>query len=121
MDTKEYLIKTVKEWVRLDNEMRTLQKEIAQRKNDKKKVSSILMGIMKNNEVDCVDLKDGQLCYVKKNVKKPITKTMLLGVLEKYFNGDQLKAAELNNYITDSRETAITETIVRKIDKGSAE
>ena len=33
METKEHLINKIKEWVKIDNEMRTLQKEMTKRKN----------------------------------------------------------------------------------------
>lgn len=115
METKEHLIKTIKDWVKLDNEIRTLQKEQVQRKNDKKKVSTQLMEIMKKNEIDCFDINDGQICYSKKNIKKPITKKVLMGVLSKYFKGDTLKASELNEFIIENREEIVKETIVRKI------
>jgi hypothetical protein len=67
-NTKDHLIKTIKNWVRLDNEMRTLQNELKQRKLEKKKVSVSLMDIMKNNEIDCFDINDGQICYTRKNL-----------------------------------------------------
>lgn len=114
-NTKEHLIKTIKNWVRLDNEMRTLQNELKQRKLEKKKVSITLMDIMKNNEIDCFDINDGQICYTRKNVKKPITKKMLMDTLSKYFKGDILKASELNDFIIENREETVKESIVRKI------
>lgn len=117
METKEQLTKTVKDWVRLDNEIRALQKEQVARKNDKKLISSTLMEIMKKNEIDCFDLKDGQICYNKKNVKKPITKKVLMNVLSKYYNGDMLKATHLNNFIIENREDSVSESIVRKFTK----
>jgi hypothetical protein len=117
MDTKEHLIKTIKEWVRLDNEIRKLQKEEKQRKNDKKNISNTLMEIMKKNEIDEFDINDGQICYTKKNIKKPITQKILMNVLSDYFKGDTLKASELNEYIRDNREEIVKETIVRKINK----
>lgn len=119
MDTKDTLIKTVKEWVKLDNEIRTLQKEQLQRKTEKKTLSNTLIEIMRNNEIDCFDINDGQICYNKKNVKKPITKKVLMDTLAKYFKGDLLKASQLNDFIIENREEVIKETIVRKIDKGS--
>lgn len=115
--TKEQLVKTIKEWVKLDNEIRTLQKEQTKRKNDKKEISAVLMDIMKQNSVDCFDLNDGQICYTKKNVKKPITKKMLMETLSNYFDGDLLKASELNNYIIDNRVEEVKESITRKINK----
>jgi len=117
MDTKEHLIKTIKEWVRLDNEIRKLQKEEKQRKDDKKNISNVLMEIMKKNEIDVFDINDGQICYSKKNIKKPITQKVLMDVLSDYFKGDTLKASELNEYIKDNREEVVKESIVRKINK----
>lgn len=117
MDTKEHLIKTIKEWVRLDNDIRKLQKEEKQRKNDKKNISNVLIEIMKKNEIDVFDINDGQICYSKKNIKKPITQKILMNVLSDYFKGDMLKATELNEFIRDNREEVIQETIVRKITK----
>jgi hypothetical protein len=40
-----------------------------------------------------------------------------MNVLSDYFNGDTLKAAELNEFIRDNREEVIQESIVRKITK----
>ena len=74
METKEQLIKSIKEWVKIDNEIRALQKEVKKRNDEKKNISKNLIDVMKNNEIDCFDLKDGQIMYSKKNVKKPITK-----------------------------------------------
>jgi hypothetical protein len=117
MDTKEHLIKTIKEWVRLDNDIRKLKKEEKMRNDEKKNVSKLLIEIMKKNEIDAFDIKDGQICYTKKSVKKPITKKVLMEVLSKYFKGDTLKASELNEFISENREEVIQESIVRKIAK----
>lgn len=115
METKEELIKTIREWVKIDNDIRTLQKEQYNRKNDKKKLSSLLIEIMKKNEIDCFDINDGQIIYTKKNVKKPITKKMLLDLLGRYYKGDLLKANDINNFIINNRDEKIQEEIVRKI------
>ena len=78
LETLEQLKQTVREWVRLDNEMRTLNKEITARRNEKKTISKRLIEVMRDNKLDIFDLKDGQLMYVKKNKKKPITQKQLL-------------------------------------------
>jgi hypothetical protein len=117
METKEELISAVRDWVKLDNEIRTLQKEQTKRKKDKSLISEKLMNIMKSNEIDCFDLKDGQICYNKKTVKKPITKKNLFDILSKYYDGDILKASKLNDFISDNREETTKETITRKINK----
>jgi len=104
-ETKEDLINTIREWVKIDNEIKQLQGEIVSRKKEKAKISNALMDIMKKNEIDCFDIKDGQIMYNKRNVKKPITKKILTDVLAKYYNGDYNKANELNEYIMENRET----------------
>ena len=117
MENKQQLIDSIKDWVKLDNEIRKLQSEITSRKNEKKNVSTKLMQTMNANNIDCFDIKDGQLCYNKRSVKKPITKKMLMETLSNYFDGDLLKASELNNYIIDNRVEEVKESITRKINK----
>lgn len=116
-ETKEQLIHIIKDWVKMDNEIRALQKEVCSRKKEKTKLSTQLMDVMKENNIDCFDLKDGQLLYVKKNVKKPITKKVLLNILSKYYQGDYMKASEVNDFILNNREETVHESIVHKVDK----
>ena len=59
---------------------------------------------MKSNEIDCIDIKDGQICYNQKSVKKP-TKTYLLNILSKYFEGDLEKAENANDFILNNRRS----------------
>jgi hypothetical protein len=115
LKTKDQLIEKIKEWVKIDNEIRLLQKEQKKRLADKKKVSGELMAVMRTNEIDAFDLNDGQILYDKRNQKKPITKTALLSILTAYYKGDAVKANETNQYILDNREEVVREKIVRKI------
>jgi len=117
LKTKEQLIKTIKEWVKIDNDIRAIKKEATLREKEKKEISKKLMEVMRDNEIDCFDLKDGQITYTKKNVKKPITKKSLLDILSKYCNGDTIKAIEINNFIMDNRAEVVKESIVRRIAK----
>lgn len=120
METKDQLIKNIKEWVKIDNEIRALQKEVRKKQDDKKKISVDLMDVMRKNEIDVFDIKDGQITYAKKSVKKPITKKNLLGILANYCKGDVEKAAEMNQFILDNREEVVKESIVRKIKKDTS-
>jgi hypothetical protein len=118
LQTKDQLIEKIKEWVKVDNDIRTLQKELNQRKNNKKKVSAELIDVMKQNEIEVFRINDGEITYNKRSVKKPITKTALMSILSTYYQGDAAKATEVNNYILENREEVVKEKIVRKI--GSA-
>jgi len=115
METLEQLKQTVREWVRLDNEIRTLNKEIVSRRNDKKLISKSLINVMRENKLDQFDIKDGQLMYIKKNKKKPITQAQLLTLLSTYYKDDISKAEEMHNFLLDNREEVVEEKITRKI------
>tara|TARA_Y200000002_G_scaffold16458_3_gene12850 strand:+ start:1148 stop:1501 length:354 start_codon:yes stop_codon:yes gene_type:complete len=112
---KQQLVQSIREWVKLDNEIRSLKKEQDVRKKQQKSLNETLIDIMKNSDIDCIDIKDGQICYNRKNVKKPITKKYLLDILAKYFEGDIEKAENANDFILNNREEVIKETIVRKL------
>ena len=117
--TKEQLIYTIKEWVRIDNEIRALDKEQKTRKIEKKKLSDNLLNIMKQNEIDCFDINNGKILFQTRKSKKPITKKMLFDVLSKFYNGDYIKTTELNEFISENREEITKECIIRKITKNS--
>jgi len=117
LKTKDQLIEKIKEWVKIDNEIRTLKNEQKKRANEKKKVSVELLRVMRENNIDAFDLNDGQILYEKRNTKKPITKTALLSILTTYYKGDAMKAQETNQYILDNRQEVVSEKIVRKITK----
>ena len=119
LKTKDQLIEKIKEWVKIDNEIRILQKEQTKRRLEKKKVSTELMEVMRSNGIDAFDINDGQIIYDKRNTKKPITKASLMSTLSSYFQGDVLKAGEINKYILDNREDVVKERIMRKINAKS--
>tara|TARA_B100000900_G_scaffold381315_1_gene367667 strand:+ start:401 stop:748 length:348 start_codon:yes stop_codon:yes gene_type:complete len=115
MDEKEILVGTIKKWIKLDNEIKQLQSEQSKRKKIKKELNSTLINIMKKNNIDNIDTKDGtSIMYSEKTVKKPITKKLLSDILAKFYNGDIEKADELNNFILDNRETVTKDVIERK-------
>ena len=120
-DIQNKLIQNVREWVRIDNEIRKLQSEISNRRQEKKILNTVLMDTMKSNNIDCFDLNDGQICYTKKNVKKPINNKILLDILTKYCKGDVVQASEINDYIKENRSEIIKENITRKISKTNAD
>ena len=107
-------VKIVRDWVKLDNEIKSLQKEVNNRKKERTELSKQLITIMKHTNTDCFELKNGVLLYTTKSVKKPITKKILLDILGKYYDGDYMKATEVNDFILNSREEVLKESIIHK-------
>ena len=115
LENIDQLKQTVRDWVKYDNEIRALNVEIANRRTEKTKMSKRLIDVMRDNKLDVFDLKDGQLMYVKKNKKKPISQKQLLTLLSTYYKEDVSKAEEIHNYLLDNREEVVEEKIERKI------
>lgn len=114
MSTKEELVSVIKEWINNDNAIKTLQTELRNKKQKSKLLSNNLIDIMKNNELDCIDTKNGKLIHKVSKTKKPINKQTLLNVLSSYFN-DSDKATEISKYILDNREISTKDYIHRKL------
>lgn len=112
---KAEIIESIKEWMRIDNEIRNLNKEVRDRKTQQTNISKRLMTTMKDNNIDEFNVKEGKLIYSKKQVKKPITKKYLTDVLLKYYDGNAEQATELNSFIDENREATTKESIRRLV------
>ena len=110
-DRRTAMLQVVKTWMKNDNEIRALQKQQQIRKAENNRLSIQLMEIMKENEIDCFEIKNGKIMYKKRTMKKAISKKMLLQVLSTYFRGDEQQAEALNHYIMDNREVVVKETV----------
>jgi len=117
MAQQKDLVDVIKEWVKIDNEIKYLKNEENKRKNQQKIISKNLMKIMSDHKIDEFELKDGKIVYNKRNVKKPLTKKLLLELLTTYYKDDVNKANEINNFLLDNREEKVVETIKREINK----
>jgi hypothetical protein len=117
MSTKEELVSHIKSWISIDNEIIALQRQMKEFKEQKKILTETLVDVMKTNEIDCFDVKEGKLIYSKSKVKKPINKKTLLSALEVYFRDNQELAQNVGEHILNSREETIKENIRRRIEK----
>ena len=117
MSNKEQLITNIKTWIGLDNEIKILQKEIKNRREQKKLLTKELVGVMKNNDIDCWNTGEGKLIYSKTKSKAPLSKKHLLNSLLKFFQDDENTAKELSKFIMETREVKEKENIRRKIPK----
>lgn len=117
METKEELVLNIKEWIKIDTDIATLQKELKEKKQSKKNITESLMTVMKKNEIECFDINGGSLQYKKNIVKKPLTAKTLMASLQSYYATTPQKAEEVTKFLLENREEQTKETIKRKIDK----
>ena len=113
----QHLVQTIKQWLDLEDKISQMSKELRDMRKKKKELNMSLMGVMKENEIDCFDITDGKLMYTKNKVKQALSKKHLLAALGQYFQNDNNKAKEVAGFILESRQVKIKENIKHKIKK----
>lgn len=113
---EENLIQSIKSWMEVDKEIELLQQKMKELKTKKKTINATLTQIMKTNNLDCIDVKSGQIRYIKNKVKKNINQKYLLSIMEKYYKNKE-DAEKICVFIQDNREIQETEKIQFKKDK----
>lgn len=116
--SNDILIDIVKKWVLLDNQINQLNKTLKQLKTDKKNVNQEMIDIMKQNDIDIFDLKDGQIQYKKETKRATLSQKRLLMILSKHPQLGEEQANALNDYVYQNREEITKESIIRKIRPG---
>jgi hypothetical protein len=116
-NTKEELIANIREWIKIDNDLMNLKKEIKNKTANKKTLTENLVKVMKSNAIDCFDINGGALVYSQKKTKKPISGKYLLLQLEKYYKEQPDMAKEVTQHLLNNREENVKEDIKRKVKK----
>ena len=115
MTSKQDLVNIIKEWIEIDDKLKEAKKATKELNNNKKLLTTQLLSIMKENEIDCFDINTGKIVYCKNKSKAPLNKVTLLENLEKYFsNRDDINVNEVRDYILENRKVKEQENIKRK-------
>ena len=116
METKEELVIHIKAWIALEDELKTLQKEIKTRRAKKKELNNQLIKVMSANEIDCFNINNGRLIHAKQKSKETITKKFLLKTLATYIDNEE-DVKDITKHILDTREIKEKDIIRIKINK----
>ena len=114
---KEELISSIKEWIKLDNDIAKAKSDIKEKTIRKKTLTDNLVVIMKGNSIDCFDINGGALLYKQKKTKKPISAKYLLAELQRFYKDQPNVATELTKQLLDNRGETVKDQICRKINK----
>ena len=115
--TKDELIITVKEWIKMYNDITKLKLETKEKTNKKKELTALLVNVMKDNLIDCFDINGGALVYKQKKNRQSISGKYLLSQLEEYYKEQPELAKEITKKVLDNRIEVVKDEIKRKIDK----
>ena len=92
----------VKDWVTLDDDIKTLQEAIKKRKKRINELTPIILDFMKRFNINDLNTQNGQLRYTTSLLAKPVNKNFLLSKLGEFFK-DNEKSQALTTYIYDNR------------------
>lgn len=112
--SENIVLTTVKSWVELDDKIHEEQKMVSLLKQEKKRMTQVLLELMRSSNTDCYKMKDCQIQLKVKNTKKTINNKNLLQFLKDYYKNDESKADDLNTFLMDRRENVVSESIIRK-------
>ena len=118
--TRRELVAVLKEWVKNEKDMAALSRELRQRREHKKELSSSLLHIMKTNNIDCFDISDGKVLYSQTKTKKPINRDHIVSCFEQYFADNphiRSHAEGMTKYILENREVVVRDNIKLKMKK----
>lgn len=115
--TKDQLKDYLRQWVRVENEISTLSAEIKKRKLIHQQLSSSLLKIMRDSDIDCFDIANGRIVYSKTKSRAPLNNGQLKTALTKYYKDDVEKANSLTEFLLAARVEKTKETIKMKIPK----
>lgn len=116
METKEQLKQALQEWKKLYGETKILSAELSKRRSDKKRIEDMLKKTMNENNIGNFALNGGQLSYIKREIKKPITQKFINEFIRS-IEQDQERADAILQKIQESREIVQVEKIVFREDK----
>lgn len=117
LKTKEELIFNIREWIKIETEIKTISKSLKEKREKMKELTNNLVNTMKANSIECFDINGGALVYKQKKSKKPISGKFLLTQLEEYFKDNQDLAKEIHKKVWDNRVIVCKEEIKREKDK----
>jgi|TARA_B110000285_G_scaffold221505_1_gene274557 hypothetical protein len=99
---KIQLKQIVKEFLDVDNEIATLQKALRERKQKKEKLSKLILGTMKTQDIQQMNINNEKLVYQVTKYNSPLTKPYLNTVLKDFFNSQE-KANSVVEHILGNR------------------
>ena len=113
---KDQLKTDVKSYLEIDDQIKALNKAVAERRKQKKKLSETILQTMKKFEIDNMNTKNGRLIYNVKTNLKPLNKKNLLTGLNLYFK-DEDKSKEVSKIVLSNREKVEKISLKRTINK----
>ncbi len=95
----------VQEWMTLEKEIKSLQGALRELRVKQKATTTRLVSVMKEHEIDCLDVKDGRLSHRTLRSRGSVSKKHLLSSIASFFaNADDPElSSKLTGHILETR------------------
>ena len=85
MTSKEDLVNIIKQWIEIDDKLKQLKSHAKEYNNKKKALTTSLLEIMKENEIDCFDINSGKIVYCQSKRRASLNKKKTIRNFRKIF------------------------------------
>lgn len=97
----------IRQWMKVQEEMATLNNEIKQRKTQGKALKEVIIRIMETNKVANLSISKGTLVHSVREMPERINNTYLLKQCKEFFNGDEIRAQALVEFLEENRSVSV--------------
>lgn len=102
----------VKEWIHLDDDIKTLNGHLKERKKKKTELTPEILEFMEKFNIKDMNTDSGKLKYSETIVKKPMNKEYIRKKLVDFLKSTQ-KADEATNFLLEQRDTKVNVKLKR--------
>jgi hypothetical protein len=94
----------LKAWMKLQEEILTMNAELLQRKKHSKALRDTILRIMESNKVAALNVSRGVISHRVREKPEPVNASYLLKQCTTFFEGDEAKAKALVEFLETKRE-----------------
>lgn len=103
-DSLKELPGLLKSWIKLQEEIVTMNAELSQRKKHSKTIKDTILRIMETNKVAALNVSRGVISHRVRDKPEPVNASYLLKQCTTFFEGDETKAKNLVEFLETKRE-----------------
>jgi hypothetical protein len=101
----------IKEWMSLEEDIRTLGAEVREKRRHVKATRAMISSIMRGAKVGQLNISAGQVQHRVTTKKQAMSKKYIVGALTMFFNGDETMAAKCAKFLEDNRPLKEVESL----------
>lgn len=108
----------LKRWMVIQEEISTLNNELKQRRTQSKAMKDVILRIMETNRVAALNVSKGTVVHKIRETSEKISNDYLLKHCKGFFDGDEVRAKALVDYLEEHRNTCVKHDLKLQTPRG---